>query len=252
MAYSIKGAITQIKNQAKNWAFGEDKQQGIEELGFDIIGEETLTMSSGSTDYYVENNIAYSDQVSLQPMEYTIRGEVGELVYYKKDENNSVLGALPEKLTTVASFLPPTTKKVNQIRNTAIKISNFVNSIDNFASRIGKLNDTENKQQQALSHLHALWVNRTPVNIKTAWMTLNDYIIDNVTFSQGNTVDKTEISITFKQFRIIYSTDRIVKGVLKNGNTRYDSQAGRNEKGNKISQAFKNGFQAASGKEWPF
>lgn len=227
MAYSIKGAITQIKERASTWLTGNQPKDEIkyEELGFDIIGEETLTMNSDVTDYYVEGNISYQDQISLKPIEYKISGEVGELVYYKKDETNSLLEAVPEKLTAIASFIPPTTKSVNQIRNKTIKIANFVNSLDNIANRLGKLNETENKQQQAVRKLYNYWKNRIPINIRTAWRNLENYVITDLSFTQGNTVDKTKISITFKEFRLLYTSAYVVSDALSDGLTRHDTQA---------------------------
>ena len=113
--------------------FEDEDTKGLVEIKLDIIGDETLVFENDVTDNYVENNVAYQDHISVKPFIYTVRGTVGDLVYYKNNNKESFLEAVPEKLTAVASFIPSTTEKVNSIRNKAIKISNFVNSVDNFA-----------------------------------------------------------------------------------------------------------------------
>jgi len=180
----------------------EGNKYKIEDVGLDIVGDEQVTLENDVTDYYVETNIAYQDQISVKPVIYTISGEVGELVYRKNDTDNSILSALPEKLTAIASFIPPTTKKVNQIRNKVIKVSNFVNSIDNFVSRISKLNDDSSAQNQAFNRLIQLRNDRTPINIVCPWGILEGFVITRLEFLQkGETRDKTYITISFKELK---------------------------------------------------
>jgi hypothetical protein len=178
--------------------FGEDF-----EIKLDIVGEEHLVMENDITDNYVETNVAYQDQISVKPILYTITGEVGELVWYRKDAVESLLYSLPSKLTSVASFLPPTTKTVNSIRNKVIKVSNYIDSADNFLNRMANLSDVDSMQQKIFNKIKEKRDSRGIVNIKTPWGDLKGYAITKCEFSQPErTEDKTIISITFKEIRL--------------------------------------------------
>lgn len=198
----ISADLNSFLGDKQKYKLAKGNQYKIEDVGLDIIGDEQVTLENDVTDYYVETNVAYQDQISVKPVTYTISGEVGELVYRKNDTDNSILSALPEKLTAVASFIPPTTKTVNQIRNKAIKIANFVNSVDNFVSRISKLTDDTSAQTQAFNRLVQLRNDRTPINIVCPWGILEGFVITRLEFLQkGETRDKTYITISFKELK---------------------------------------------------
>lgn len=199
----IKGGLeNKLKTDFNSFIGNQKTTYEIEDVRLDIIGNERVSMENDVTDHYVETNIAYQDQVSIKPVTYTISGEIGELVYYKNDNDESVLGAVPEKLTAIASFVPPTTAKVNQIRNKAIKISNMLNSVDNFANRMSKLSDVSDMQTKAFNRLSELRAKRTPVNIKCPWGILTKFIITRLEFVQSDkTKDKTSITISFKEIK---------------------------------------------------
>ena len=74
-----------LKETINHYFIKPNDETGIGSVKLDIIGEQTLSFDTDSTDNYVESNLAYQDQISLKPMIYTIQGEVGELVYYEKD-----------------------------------------------------------------------------------------------------------------------------------------------------------------------
>lgn len=182
--------------------FEDEDSKGLVEIKLDIVGDENLVFENDVTDNYVENNVAYQDHISVKPFTYTVRGTVGDLVYYKNNNKESFLEAVPEKLTAVASFIPSTTKKVNSIRNKAIKISNFVNSIDNFAKRFSKLSEGS-LQKQAVEYLILLREQRKPIKIRCAWCNLENVVITRLEVSQDKeSVDKTDITISFKQIRV--------------------------------------------------
>lgn len=174
----------------------------IEDVELDIIGDEKITLENDVTDNFVETNVAYQDQISVKPIVYTISGEVGELVYRKNDNDNSILAALPDKLGFVSSLVPKTTKKVNQVRNKLIKVANFVSSIDNFIGRMANLFGSSDFQSKAFQRLVKLRDERTPIAIQCPWGLLDGYVITKLEFLQkGDTTEKTYITISFKEIR---------------------------------------------------
>lgn len=182
--------------------FEDEDAAGLIKINLDIVGDETIVFENDVTDNYVESNVAYQDHISVKPFTYTVRGTVGDLVYYKNNNKESFLEAVPEKLTTIASFIPSTTKKVNSIRNKAIKISNFVNSIDNFSKRFSKLSEGS-LQAKAVEELILLREERKPIKIRCAWFNLSNVVITRLEVSQDKeSIDKTDILISFKQLRV--------------------------------------------------
>lgn len=198
--------------------FIEPNDETLTPLKIDIIGSESLTLSSDVTDYYSETNNFYNDQISIKPRVYTLEGEIGELVWYKKDESNSVIGAWVGKLTPIVSFLPSVSKKTLPLVDKALKISGWIDSADNIVNRlVSQFNQADiNFQQKEYRYLAALWLNRTPMTIISPWQTLENFVITNIEFSQPrNTRDKTLIKMTFKEFRLTkFKTSKVNKDIL--------------------------------------
>lgn len=196
-------AISGIKNKGQQAleyiiSTGEDF-----DIKLDIIGEEKIVMENDITDNYVETNVAYQDHISVKPTTYTLTGEVGELVWYRKDENESILQALPTKLTSISTFVPPVTGTVSSVRDKVMKISNFLDSADNFLNRMSKLSDKKTMQEQIFEKIKAKRDERALLNIKTPWTELKNYAITRCEFNQpDDSKDKTTISITFKEMRL--------------------------------------------------
>lgn len=193
-----------LLEKTKTYFFGESKEEKTFRLKLDIIGEETLSADTDVTDHYVESNEAYQDQISLKPKIYTIQGEVGELVWYQKNDTEQGLGQVAQRLEGVISFLPSRSKSFNQMKAKAMKALQWVDTASNVVSKINSLADDygRSKQENAFARLCSYRDNRTVLNIKTPWGTLESYTITNLKFTQPkDTKDKTLISITFKEFR---------------------------------------------------
>lgn len=191
-----------LKETINHYFIKPNDETGIGSVKLDIIGEQTLSFDTDSTDNYVESNLAYQDQISLKPIIYTIQGEVGELVYYEKDSAQTQVGYVNEKLSKIASFAPSVSKSFQQISDKALKVAGWVDSADNLITRLSKLDFTENKQQQAYLALIALRNSRVPIDVATPWTNLASYVISNVKLTQPKeTRDKTLIYISLKEFR---------------------------------------------------
>lgn len=189
-------------NEGVDWFF-QPKDGDLQSLQFHVYGMESINLSADITDNYVESNISYQDHIALKPRVYTVSGEVGELTWFKNDSENSVLGSVAQKLQPIATFLPTFSKTAQKLQDKAIKVLNVVDSIDNFAKRtIDSFTTAETQQQKNYWWLMWLWSNRTPLNIKTPWLKLYDFVIQNVEFTQPErTVDKTQVKVTLKEFR---------------------------------------------------
>ena len=201
----LGASLNNVWENVVDWVRFEPKDSNITALHLQITGNESMSLQADITDNYVENNIAYQDHIALKPMIYTVEGEVGELTWYKNDPQNSMIGAVAQKLAPVVSFAPSVCKFASTVQDKAMKIIGVVDSLDNAFSRFwGFLSndDVNTEQKKVFKYLQALWASRTPINIKTPWKKLENYVIQNVEFSQSDrTVDKSKIKISFKEFK---------------------------------------------------
>lgn len=201
----LSASLNNVWENVVDWVRFEPKDSNITALHLQIAGNESMSLQADITDNYVENNIAYQDHIALKPMVYTLEGEVGELTWYKNDPQNSMIGAVAQKLAPVVSFAPSVCKSASTVQDKAMKIIGVVDSLDNAFSRFwGFLSndDVNTEQKKVFKYLQALWASRTPINIKTPWKKLENYVIQNVEFSQSDrTVDKSKIKISFKEFK---------------------------------------------------
>lgn len=195
-----------LKDHVKEYFIVGQGTQGLVNLRLDIVGDESLSAECDITDHYVESNTAYQDQISLKPKIYTINGEVGELVWYQKDNASQIFGQVAQRLEGIISFLPIRSKSFNQMKSAVMKASQWVDTASNAVSKISNLMSgsfgSVTHQQQAYQELVAIRDNRQPVDVKTPWGILKDYAITSLKLTQPKeTKDKSTISITFKQFR---------------------------------------------------
>ena len=199
---NISGA--NIANRALEYIFGPSDDKTTQ-LRLQVFGNESISCQADITDNFVESNVAYQDHIAIKPVVYTVEGEVGELTWYRNDSVASVMEAVAQKLEPIASFNQTLSKTASKVQNKALKIIGVVDSLDNAISRIwGFLSndDVDTEQKKVFKYLLILWRSRTPINIKTPWKNLSNYVIQNVEFSQSDrTVDKSKIKISFKEFK---------------------------------------------------
>lgn len=193
-----------IKEHISEYVITGSLGKEVTDLKLDIVGEETLSFDSDVTDHYVESNIAYQDQISLKPKIYTINGEVGELVWYQKDVSNQLFGQVAQRLEGVISFLPIRSKSFNQAKKAVMKAAQWVDTIDNAVTKLKNLVPSKTNQQKAYEMLLQLRDARKPINIKTPWGVLENYVITECKITQPKeTKDKSQITISFKEFRTV-------------------------------------------------
>ena len=205
---NLKETGLNLFNRADEWIVEPKEAQ---DLKLHIYGAETMNLSAEITDNYVESNIAYQDHIALKPNVFTIAGEVGELTWYKKDAEESMLPfGINQKLQPIVAFLPPVSKKVQKIQDKTLKLLSVIDSLDNFANRLWNMlsgDDVNTEQKKIYKYLMCLWRDRKPINIKTPYGKMKNYAIQNIEFTQPErTEDKTQIKISFKQIREVVST----------------------------------------------
>ena len=189
--------MSQLQKTASQYFIKPNPSSGIQGFKMDIIGSQEMTLGSDVTDHYVESNTAYQDQISLKPIIYTISGEVGEVVFEDKGNEESPKQKPEQNLTTISELAPPITDSATQ-NHEAVE---YVPGEDDI-SWDSFLTETQSEQEKAYLLLRTLRDARIPIDVWTPWTNLTNYVITSVRLSQPESSrDKTLITIEMKEFR---------------------------------------------------
>lgn len=196
----VNGLVDHVKTEIKLLV----NQPGADmyELALDVIGKESLELSSEVTKYYVETNTWYNDNISVKPQVYRLQGEVGELYWYNKDPKQSYVGYVNQKLMPIAEFTPVRSAIGQQFMNQVTKIQSYLEVGANLWDRVTNMTSGINHQQQAYIILDTLFHQRIPITVKTPWTTKTVVITSAVLEQPEFTQDRTRLNITYEEFRI--------------------------------------------------
>ncbi len=187
--------------------------QGLGIAGFklSITKIEESELDSDVTDYFVEDNSAKQNHISLKPEMYTIQGQIGELVYLKIDKV-STLGKATAKLTQINAYLPVLSATVSQAQQsvldaqTANSVSGYLNSsvttgVDLYQT-FKKLNPPTSNQAKGYNYFLALRNARQLISFETPWGFKSNYVIKNFKFTQPEKTDGlSEVVLVLKEYR---------------------------------------------------
>jgi len=206
--------IVNQKAQAVVRAAGDT---GMEGWLFDIPQEETLKLSKDITDHYTEDGSFLNDHRTILPKTITLRGLVGELVDFYKD--NTVLGkvegftgALTNRLSTIEAFSygylsPQALQTARQItaraQYAAAQAKALKKRAENIMGFFKDEGETKTRQQKAYDDLSALFKTDQLLSVETPWGQLENMMIEELELKQGEeSQDQSEISMTLKEIRI--------------------------------------------------
>lgn len=184
--------------------------EGINGWVFDIPKSEQVRLSSDITDHYMENNSFVNDHIVDRPIEITLSGFVGELVWKKPTGFGADLNFFSGSLSVVDAYLgdysPQELQKQQNLLGEIQKNNNFVKQIVQKTTNIVKSfsGDGQSKtlQQVAYNELKALKDNRSLLKVQTPFAYFENMLIQEITFVQGEDSNSyCDISITLKEAR---------------------------------------------------
>lgn len=190
---------------------------GISGWIFDVPRGETITLPAEATDHYTEDGSFLSDHIVLKPIQITLSGFVGNLVY-RVPQKGSVEYAADQaasKLLAVNSFLGPLTQGATQkaaaIVSQVSYVANQVNALKKKGSNVvdffkNGLNGNKEPDPQTVAYhdLKALWKSKQIVSLQTYWEFFPTMSIINITAQHDDlTDDYTDISVTLKELRLV-------------------------------------------------
>lgn len=205
-------------NDARNAAvISVANSPGISGWIFDIPRGESITMTAEATDHYTEDGSFLTDHIVLKPIQISLSGFVGNLVYKVPQKGSAAYAAdqAVSKLLTVNSYLGPLTQGATQaaagIISQASYVADQVSALKKKASNVVDFfkngtdgNKEPDPQTVAYHDLKALWKSKQIVSLQTYWEFFPTMAIVNVTAQHDDTTDDyTDISVTLKELRIV-------------------------------------------------
>ena len=193
---------------------------------FDIITEHSISISNNITDNYLENNTAIQDVIAHAPIECSLNGMVGELVYVpstsnpkflkrvydslNKKINQKKVGAdkiqgeyrdyvATDKLSVIGQLLPPVDNLTQLAKNAVIYIEDSVNRYQKIYKNLKRNINGKTRLQEVFEALVELRNNNTELVFTSPFGVLYSMYISNLEFNQGNENHIANISISLKQ-----------------------------------------------------
>lgn len=204
MANNIITGVNALKNHLKSeikLLFDQPNDTLQYELVIDVLGTETLEINSDVTEYYVENNTWYNDNISVKPQVYRLQGEIGELYWYNKDRKQNYVGYVNQKLMPIAEFAPVRSAIGQQFMDDVTKIQSYLEVGANLWDRISNMQTGFNRQQIAYAELNKIFTARAPITVRTPWANKKVVITSAILTQPEHTTDKTQLNMTYKEFR---------------------------------------------------
>jgi len=188
---------------------------GIGGFVFDNEGDTSLNLTAEITDHYTEDNKSIQDHIAIRPKRLTLKGYVGELVYYSPQNDGGFIQKAVQKLTTVSSFLPQlsaaatqATALIQKARDGNLSLDNVslesVNKILDLWGLAKNLGANDSKQQRAYMYFKALYEQKILSSIQTPYEFLSNMAIESIIALQDERSKYvTDFTITFKQIRTV-------------------------------------------------
>lgn len=184
--------------------------KGLSGWEFDIPDNEQIRLQAEITDHYVENGSFINDHRIIKPIEITLSGFIGELVYRPPEGIQGSIQELSNRLETVEAFLgnytPGAVQSFQQaLINTNFAIStinNTINQVKNVKNFFDGEGSEETAQEKAFNELEAFFFQNELVTVQTPWRYFENMSIVDLAFNQDNETDKmSDITITLKEWR---------------------------------------------------
>ena len=190
---------------------------GMGGLVFDAQGESRADLMADITDHYTENNTAIQDHIAIKPKKITLKGYVGELVYYGADNTTlQPVQLVTQKLTEISAYIPAFTASAQQEQEAIAGIDSAGGTLQSYAATvpgaaniyglvkqaIGAFGPTAG-QEGAYQYFAACQTSNILMGIQTPWEFLTNMAIETIVAVQSeDSIFMTDFSVTFKQIRI--------------------------------------------------
>lgn len=175
---------------------------------FGYCNANSLSARSDITTNYVENNVAVQDHWALPPIEYTLNGSVGEVLYIPPTtwanwaEENAInfLAPLSTLSPVASSYTQSAINLVTQIEDTVKRYGQIARKIYS-AFDTNSVANTVSNQQYIYEQLMSLRQNRQLVDVYTPYGKLLDMAMASVNLKQDESLYISKIEVRLQQWQ---------------------------------------------------
>ncbi len=186
----------------------ENPPPGVAGFIFDIPEETELMLRSLITRHFVEDGLAVSDQIALDPEEVSVRGLVAEVVAFTPPPDSVAQqpDALPPNPATAPALSPQAAQdfgieSVARLQTERIAVNS--GNLWNFFLTRGQQPPSQSRQSRATGYFYELWRGRQRVTVETPWGFFTNMALLSVRASQPEeTRFRSSLAITFEKIRI--------------------------------------------------
>lgn len=197
-------------------------------LYFDVITDHSISITNSVTDNYLENNTAIQDTVAHAPIESSINGLIGELVYVPTTNNEKYLGKLydvlntridakrigadringkyrdyvaTDKLSAIGQLLPPVDNLTQLAKNAVVYVEETINRYQKIYNNIKRNINEKTRLQVVYETLKNLRDTNTAITIITPFTKLENMYFTSIEFNQGNENHVAMLNISLKELK---------------------------------------------------
>ena len=201
-------------DQVVSVAVAPQNAEGVSGWIFDVPTNELINLSADITDHYTENNSYINDHIVIKPIEVSLSGYVGELVYRKPAGFDAIINVIANSLTPVTAFVGEYTNGLSQAitqliqQNLSLSARNQkINQAENLVASFDGENIETIKQRNAYQKLKSMMFKKQLVTVQTPWEYLGNMAIVSVSANQGeDSISYSDITISLKQMRFSDTT----------------------------------------------
>lgn len=192
---------------------------------FDVISSHAISTQSQITDNYLENGTAVQDHIAHSPLQITLSGICGDVIYKSSDAEedyirqlnstvaytnlieiknklNTLTTIMPALNNTMSNFINKAQSKANSIKRYVGIVRSFMNTNDPMDRYYGLNQNFLNvRLKEIYENLKWLKDNNIPLFVNTPWGDFEDMYILSLTLRQGDVNFSSDIEITLKQLR---------------------------------------------------
>lgn len=185
---------------------------------FGVSGGNSITANSSITTHYVENNTAYQDHWAIAPIQYTLTGYIGELIFQPSqnwsnwiEENiTDYLAPLSMISPTVSSYVDSAINVTRQIEENYKRYSKYA---ENLMRTVGNWQgvsvNAKTNQNLLFENLLTLRNNRMLVDVYTPYKTLRNMAMTSIILRQAdNSKYRSSIEIGLQEYREVGTITR--------------------------------------------
>ncbi len=186
----------------------ENPPPGVAGFIFDIPEETEIMLRSLITRHFVEDGLAVSDQIALEPEEVSVRGLVAEVVAFAPPPDSVARqpDALPPNPATAPALAPQAAQDFaaeSLARLQTERVAVNTGNLWNFYLTRGQQPPSQSKQARAAVYFYELWRGRQRVTVETPFGFFTNMALLSFRASQPeDTRFRSTMAITFEKIRV--------------------------------------------------